>query len=845
MSSEINIDSDNNEACGVNIRDSDSCEYLNENLCLNKEHRIVEEHELSSDNAEEFDTYIEYRKNESAVTQTKEQKQKQNEEIVIATGASSSKVSGQNQTVSIDCHSTITNTNDCEDVHQNNGGNCSILDCKENNNHNHYFIDASSLLDESELYTSPSLMINDSSKPSNSKLTKLKVGETSENQEYKTAEFQKEIKVSNNVESHSDCDIKVFMNIPHIDNVEASSSKLNDGKYLCNDTKFLSNDLHSHTDTSDTSNKTSFVNNKNDLHSIENKKSSFVRSGTFELDIESDETLQRKSNERRQGLLVFQNSIKQFSGHTVDTEPITPHNSIIHINDAIIFNSTTEGPLDSVFYEKQCTKITNNIPDIKNNSKSKQDHDEDEDPNCDNISTSEDPNCDNISTSEFKYFDSALDIKPIKREESIPIISGGVCFQDYEQMRNDNTLCEENLASTSSKIYTDFEESDQQLCKNSIKTAWVVDMSMTEISKKTENNESDPSIQKSYKRSNAKSSLGFYIDLNDIPKENKESKPAISKTESEQTSKKNIFSMYIDFEAPKKEMPSRLSQSLCLKKPDKSNLTEVENNGCEVKNDNGKKSKIDVGYQNGDKEAVCLRGIKISNNIPNRHSWNCTKEYVAIPTSHQRTRSLSGTLNLQNNIVVHDIETDEILEDSIENITDTNDNTVNSIAVEVVLENKNLKEICQIEHDSVVDIAIIDKTNIDTLKNDQPSTINESDPINQASSAKSDGFVSLSDLDKPIPKIVTTDEPVYTRMTRSIPETSWIENKLLMSRSMGCRTSSKLLTNMSTSTPSSIGLSNNTYTKNSGHDSDELVSELSDFSSIQSSTALGEYFGIL
>lgn len=51
-----------------------------------------------------------------------------------------------------------------------------------------------------------------------------------------------------------------------------------------------------------------------------------------------------------------------------------------------------------------------------------------------------------------------------------------------------------------------------------------------------------------------KTPLGFYVDLNDV--EEAPSPPPST------SSKKNIFSMVIDFEAPKKDMPTRLSSSL-------------------------------------------------------------------------------------------------------------------------------------------------------------------------------------------------------------------------------------------------------------------------------------------
>lgn len=63
-----------------------------------------------------------------------------------------------------------------------------------------------------------------------------------------------------------------------------------------------------------------------------------------------------------------------------------------------------------------------------------------------------------------------------------------------------------------------------------------------------------------------KSPLGFYVDLSDVPV------PA-SKTPPSSSAKKNIFSMVIDFEAPKKDKPTKLSSSYISKKSKAQNKT--------------------------------------------------------------------------------------------------------------------------------------------------------------------------------------------------------------------------------------------------------------------------------
>lgn len=60
-----------------------------------------------------------------------------------------------------------------------------------------------------------------------------------------------------------------------------------------------------------------------------------------------------------------------------------------------------------------------------------------------------------------------------------------------------------------------------------------------------------------------KPSLGFYVDLSEVGEpETEENEEQMASTTSTTTTKKNIFSMVIDFEAPKKDKPICLSSSL-------------------------------------------------------------------------------------------------------------------------------------------------------------------------------------------------------------------------------------------------------------------------------------------
>lgn len=127
-------------------------------------------------------------------------------------------------------------------------------------------------------------------------------------------------------------------------------------------------------------------------------------------------------------------------------------------------------------------------------------------------------------------------------------------------------------------------------------------------------------------------------------------------------------------------------------------------------------------------------------------------------------------------------------------------------------------------------------------------------------SSGNESFVKLSDLDKEPDKSLTQSVgsndalPSFAttnRMTRSIPETSWIENKLLMTRSIGSGTGSKSLSRLfphlhtvTSTSPSSLVHSKSTSSGQLEGDEENQVSETSDLSSMQSSmgrSGLGLY----
>ncbi|KAK9739805.1 BTB/POZ domain [Popillia japonica] len=196
-----------------------------------------------------------------------------------------------------------------------------------------------------------------------------------------------------------------------------------------------------------------------------------------------------------------------------------------------------------------------------------------------------------------------------------------------------------------------------------------------------------------------KAPLGFYVDLSDV----QDPEPPVPPTTS---AKKNIFSMVIDFQAPKKDMPHRLRRSR-IGSSTSSNNSDMKDSSSSGTKDNGSDSNGHENHVNGD-------------------------------TSDNNVDSACG------------IAIDEAIE----------------------VDDKPLKE------------ETIDLTSNST------STHFEEKQLSLTSETESKQFVRLSDLERQSPIV---DLTVLPRMTRSIPESSWVEEPLLMSRSMGYRSAPRPL----------------------------------------------------
>jgi hypothetical protein len=228
-----------------------------------------------------------------------------------------------------------------------------------------------------------------------------------------------------------------------------------------------------------------------------------------------------------------------------------------------------------------------------------------------------------------------------------------------------------------------------------------------------------------------KSPLGFYVDLNEMPDPPK-TPPATS-------AKKNIFSMVIDFEGPKKDKPTKLSSSL-------------------------------VSYKK------------------NKHS-----KQLSLTSRYNGNSSLSSSVSSVSSIAgpsrqVDDIDSNNEKEEHHGSISCNNNHMSTSSKSSSSSENfplqKSEDECCHEQsQDKIKNEEIVEKHTEQCTKHEETQVANEEIPKENTVQERPQ-FVKLSDLECQKPRLDLNFTP---RMSKSIPESSWVESPLLMSRSAGYR----------------------------------------------------------
>ncbi|CAG9816326.1 unnamed protein product [Phaedon cochleariae] len=250
-----------------------------------------------------------------------------------------------------------------------------------------------------------------------------------------------------------------------------------------------------------------------------------------------------------------------------------------------------------------------------------------------------------------------------------------------------------------------------------------------------------------------KSPLGFYVDLSDVAGGGPVTPPSASAT-------KNIFSMVIDFEGPKKDKPIKLSSSLVSYRKSKplnrSNLL-AKSNGSLSSSFSSINSNSVAGTSRQSEEheptANC-NGNKVLN--VEVLSASLVKK---LSVSSSKSSSSSENVAERNNDVSLDLDRDSAKE-SVEE---------NHIECDNVSE-KNDEEITPSSSKSE------SKSDSSRVQISEESKL-EAQPQPQQ-------FVRLSDLECQRARVDVNFAP---RMSRSIPESSWVESPLLMSSSVGYR----------------------------------------------------------
>lgn len=248
--------------------------------------------------------------------------------------------------------------------------------------------------------------------------------------------------------------------------------------------------------------------NERDATANEDRRPSLIRRNTFELD-SNDEKLSvlRQEYERRQGSLVFQSAIPQYSGHRVDGDslchvssdsvvpPVTEPSITFTPNVQIATN--TRYPVSYLFdsreYEldraqTQKNHLSNNLnrsctvyPVTKSASdKSVMDYSTDSDDASNRCSNSLPVTLNSILEKDHHHRSES--VKKNKRDEATPIISGGVSTADYSKPTDSPTVRRKTestpIVSGGSVIMNKPEvKAKPSRMSSSMTSAWVVDMS--------------------------------------------------------------------------------------------------------------------------------------------------------------------------------------------------------------------------------------------------------------------------------------------------------------------------------------------------------------------------------
>ncbi|XP_011499063.1 PREDICTED: uncharacterized protein LOC105363146 [Ceratosolen solmsi marchali] len=443
------------------------------------------------------------------------------------------------------------------------------------------------------------------------------------------------------------------------------------------------------------------------------RRASLIRRNTFELDA-NDEKLSslRQEYERRQGNLVFQNSITQYSQHLIDDNPYldsAAQSDSMTIND-LPPDTDSKGPPTTSFnvildkYKLDASEKESDADRLLS------DVDIEKDVNCLSRSTS-DKLLDNFANDLEIPFNSlplnvnddlslSRDIPKLRRNEVVPILSGGAICTNQEKPTNSPVIRRKTEVTPIvsggfvNNLETPVKEKSQSRKANrTLTTAWVVDMSdcrnnsidkpsiskrsrelQTGMSSSFSTSSLNPDKDKEKDKEKAQhSSLGYFVNLDDAQDQKgrlKDLPISHRRRASDIASEKSYCEFFIDLSnKPEKKPPEKFvcpfgkNASMTTSQPGDSkknmfsmfiDLSEPEGAAGIVKStsssklaDSGseqkqtiieKKSKPGVFmFIESDSPLVRRRTLSSSRPAFKRHSWNTDKSNEHTPTASEQS----------------------------------------------------------------------------------------------------------------------------------------------------------------------------------------------------------------
>lgn len=328
---------------------------------------------------------------------------------------------------------------------------------------------------------------------------------------------------------------------------------------------------------------------------VPERRPSLIRRNTFELEA-NDEKLSslRQEYERRQGTLVFQNSITQYSSHRVDGDSLfdataQPDAMLIDLEPPepqLINLDVVRNKYDLDAAEKEIKSLSLDRDDalVRSASDKLIAISDDED-----MSFSSLP----VTINEDLSTMSPASKSKLRRNEAAPIVSGGASTADFRKP-TDSPIVKRKTESTpivsgGSIILPELTKSRPKPTLSSSTTAWVVDMSdcrSNSISETppTKRRSADSQISTSatnfspWTEANAKeekqhSSLGYFVNLDDIKSPKEKPKAPFGAKHRRRPSdtgiEKNYCEFFVDL-SDTKSTPARSNTAVNKKKEDDS-----------------------------------------------------------------------------------------------------------------------------------------------------------------------------------------------------------------------------------------------------------------------------------